>query len=178
MPARARGLKCRFCWRSVCVPARRTSRKTASPAPCTCVGEPLKASTAGKMLASFKDTSKSIAFCEPRRGCSGREATWGNDTASRRHSIRRFQRVERKTVAAVVRRARTGALQRRRCKCPQARPRPALRELWLGSNAASPPATLGGRRRRSQRTRRRDVRSSPRTKHHTHLHTGSPASSK
>ncbi len=36
-----------------------------------------------------------------------------------------------------------------------ARPQPALREPRLRGSAASTPATLGGRRRRSQRTRRR-----------------------
>ena len=58
-------------------------------------------------------------------------------------------------MAAVVRRARKQALQRGGCKCLQARPRRARESCWHASNPASTPATLGGRRRRSQRTRRR-----------------------
>ena len=38
-------------------PHERTSRKTASPAPCTCVGEPAKASTAKKLASVIKDTN-------------------------------------------------------------------------------------------------------------------------
>jgi hypothetical protein len=193
--SRARPEKVSFVGGAACVPARRTCPRTASPSPCTCVGEPATASTAGKLLAAFKDTS-SYRLCRgPRRGCSGREAPWGNDTASRRHSIRRFQRVERKAVAAVVRRARKQALQRGRCKCLQARPRRARESCWHASNAASPPATPRGNsatlrgharetsdRARGHRRRSADAgdarATTANTSHTQPLNAGSPASSK
>ena len=59
MPTRARGLKMPLFGEAelLVYPHERTCPKTASPPPCTCVGEPAKASTAKKLASVIKDTN-------------------------------------------------------------------------------------------------------------------------
>ena len=175
--SRARPENALFVGGAACVPARKDASKTASPPPCTCVGEPAKASTAKKLASVIKDTNHHRFL--PKRDEAVADARHHGVTIQRlgdtlyddcsAWSERQWLQWSGERVSKHCGEDAANALQARRGRFAESCHALAVLRARQQRSAAAGDAHRG---------RAGDDRSRPRTKHHTPHHTGSPASSR